>query len=102
MGKVESGSVREGDSLLIMPNKVIYIIFYFSDLFLNNYELRSFWMWLHINLQDQVKVVAIYIDENRVKRAGPGENLRVRVSGVEEEDISSGFVLSSTGKLLLY
>lgn len=42
MGKVESGSVREGDSLLIMPNKVIYIIFYFSDLFLNNYELRSF------------------------------------------------------------
>ncbi|XP_050901994.1 uncharacterized protein LOC127108974 isoform X2 [Lathyrus oleraceus] len=66
MGKVESGSVREGDSLLIMPNK------------------------------DQVKVVAIYIDENRVKRAGPGENLRVRVSGVEEEDISSGFVLSST------
>ncbi|GAU16275.1 hypothetical protein TSUD_299070, partial [Trifolium subterraneum] len=66
MGKVESGSIREGDSLLIMPNK------------------------------DHVKVVAIYIDENRVKRAGPGENLRVRVSGVEEEDISSGFVLSST------
>lgn len=49
-----------------------------------------------------MKVVAIFIDENRVKRAGPGENLRVRVSGVEEEDISSGFVLSSTGKLLLY
>ncbi|XP_024641755.1 eukaryotic peptide chain release factor GTP-binding subunit ERF3A isoform X2 [Medicago truncatula] len=66
MGKVESGSIREGDSLLIMPNR------------------------------DQVKVVAIYIDETRVKRAGPGENLRVRVSGVEEEDISAGFVLSST------
>ncbi|CAI8594952.1 unnamed protein product [Vicia faba] len=72
MGKVESGSIREGDSLLIMPNK------------------------------DQVKVVAIFIDENRVKRAGPGENLRVRVSSVEEENISLGFVLSSTGKLLLY
>jgi peptide chain release factor subunit 3 len=49
-------------------------------------------------LQDQVKVVAIYIDENRVKRAGPGENLRVRLSGVEEEDILAGFVLSSVGK----
>lgn len=49
-----------------------------------------------------MKVVAIYIDETRVKRAGPGENLRVRVSGVEEEDISAGFVLASTGKLLLY
>ncbi|KAF1874489.1 hypothetical protein Lal_00029916 [Lupinus albus] len=64
MGKVESGTVREGDSLLVMPNK------------------------------DHVKVVAIYIDEDRVKRAGPGENLRIRLSGVEEEDILSGFVLS--------
>ncbi|WJX15180.1 hypothetical protein P8452_05358 [Trifolium repens] len=65
MGKVESGTIRDGDSLLIMPNK------------------------------DHVKVVAIYIDENRVKCAGPGENLRVRISGVEEEDLLSGFVLSS-------
>ncbi|XP_027340784.1 eukaryotic peptide chain release factor GTP-binding subunit ERF3A-like isoform X2 [Abrus precatorius] len=65
MGKVESGTVREGDSMCVMPNK------------------------------DQVKVVAVFIDENRVKRAGPGENLRIRLSGVEEEDILSGFVLSS-------
>ncbi|XP_073142561.1 uncharacterized protein [Henckelia pumila] len=66
MGKVESGSIREGDSLLIMPNKV------------------------------QVKVLAIFCDEDKVGRAGPGENLRVRVSGIEEEDIVSGFVLCST------
>ncbi|XP_073037332.1 uncharacterized protein [Primulina eburnea] len=66
MGKVESGSVREGDSLLIMPNKV------------------------------QVKVLAIFCDEDKVGRAGPGENLRVRVSGIEEEDILAGFVLCST------
>ncbi|XP_020220414.1 eukaryotic peptide chain release factor GTP-binding subunit ERF3A isoform X1 [Cajanus cajan] len=65
MGKVESGSVREGDSMLVMPNK------------------------------DHVKVVAIFIDEERVKHVGPGENLRIRLSGVEEEDILSGFVLSS-------
>ncbi|XP_027357666.1 eukaryotic peptide chain release factor GTP-binding subunit ERF3A isoform X2 [Abrus precatorius] len=65
MGKVESGTVREGDSLLVMPNK------------------------------DQVKVVGVFIDENRVKRAGPGENLRIRLSGIEEEDIVTGFVLSS-------
>ncbi|KAL8150687.1 hypothetical protein V2J09_020495 [Rumex salicifolius] len=68
MGKVESGSVREGDSLVVMPNKV------------------------------NVKVVAIYIDEDKVKRAGPGENLRVRVSGIDDEDILSGFVLSSISK----
>ncbi|XP_062027578.1 uncharacterized protein LOC133743611 isoform X1 [Rosa rugosa] len=65
MGKVESGSVREGDSLIIMPNKA------------------------------QVKVIAIFIDEDRVKYAGPGENLRVRLSGIDDEDILSGFVLSS-------
>ncbi|KAI3517910.1 hypothetical protein L1887_17132 [Cichorium endivia] len=68
MGKVESGSVREGNSLLIMPNKV------------------------------QVKVLAIFIDDDKVRSAGPGENLRIRVSGIEEEDILSGFVLSSVEK----
>jgi len=42
-----------------------------------------------------VKVLAIFIDEDKVGHAGPGENLRVRVSGIEEEDILAGFVLSS-------
>ncbi|KAF7123194.1 hypothetical protein RHSIM_Rhsim12G0140200 [Rhododendron simsii] len=65
MGKVESGSVREGDNLLVMPNRA------------------------------QVKVLAIYCDEDKVRHAGPGENLRVRLSGIEEEDILSGFVLCS-------
>ncbi|XP_042462509.1 eukaryotic peptide chain release factor GTP-binding subunit ERF3A-like [Zingiber officinale] len=65
MGKVESGGIHEGDSLLVMPNKA------------------------------NVKVLAIFCDENKVKRAGPGENIRVRLSGVEEEDILSGFVLTS-------
>ncbi|XP_038894704.1 eukaryotic peptide chain release factor GTP-binding subunit ERF3A isoform X1 [Benincasa hispida] len=68
MGKVESGTVREGDSLLVMPNKI------------------------------QVKVAAVICDENKVRSAGPGENLRVRISGIEEEDIMSGFVLSSIAK----
>ncbi|KAG2257083.1 hypothetical protein Bca52824_076377 [Brassica carinata] len=68
MGKVESGSIKEGDSLIIMPNK------------------------------EPVKVVAIYCDEDKVKRAGPGENLRVRITGIEDEDILSGFVISSTVK----
>ncbi|XAR58344.1 Protein-synthesizing GTPase [Bertholletia excelsa] len=65
MGKVESGTVSEGDSLLVMPNKA------------------------------QVKVLAIYCDDDKVRHAGPGENLRIRLSGIEEEDILSGFVLSS-------
>jgi len=28
MGKVESGSVREGDSMLVMPNKVVLFVFF--------------------------------------------------------------------------
>ncbi|KAG9131249.1 hypothetical protein Leryth_006100 [Lithospermum erythrorhizon] len=68
MGKVESGSIHEGDNLLVMPNKA------------------------------HVKVLAIFCDEDKVRRAGPGENLRVRLSGVEEEDILSGFVLCSATK----
>ncbi|XP_043813346.1 eukaryotic peptide chain release factor GTP-binding subunit isoform X6 [Manihot esculenta] len=68
MGKVESGSITEGDSLLVMPNKT------------------------------QVKVVAVYCDETKVRCAGPGENLRVRLSGIDDEDILAGFVLSSIAK----
>ena len=48
-----------------------------------------------------MKVIAVYIDESKVKVAGPGENLRVRLSGIEEEDILSGFVLSSICKLII-
>ncbi|XP_011012446.1 PREDICTED: eukaryotic peptide chain release factor GTP-binding subunit ERF3A-like isoform X2 [Populus euphratica] len=68
MGKVESGSVTEGDSLLVMPNKTM------------------------------VKVLAVYCDENKVRCAGPGENVRVRLSGIDDEDILSGFVLSSVAR----
>ena len=55
-----------------------------------------------LKLQAQVKVVAIFCDEDKARRAGPGENLRVRISGVEEEEVSAGFVLSSVGKFLVH
>ncbi|GLT87596.1 hypothetical protein SLE2022_056750 [Rubroshorea leprosula] len=68
MGKVESSTMREGDSLLVMPNK------------------------------GQVKVLAIYCDKDKASCAGPGENLQVKLSGIEEEDILSGFVLCGVAK----
>ncbi|GLT87664.1 hypothetical protein SLE2022_057330 [Rubroshorea leprosula] len=64
MGKVESGTMCDGDSLLVMPIKA------------------------------QVKVLAIYCDEDKAICAGPGENLQVKLSGIEE-DVLSGFVLCS-------
>lgn len=68
MGKVESGTVRVGDSLIVMPNRA------------------------------QVKVVAVYRDSGEIRLARPGENIRIKLAGVEEEDISTGFVLSSISR----
>jgi translation elongation factor EF-1alpha len=45
-----------------------------------------------------VKVVTVYQDTDEVDYSMPGENLRIRLSGVEDEDISPGFVLSSVSE----
>ncbi|EFN59534.1 hypothetical protein CHLNCDRAFT_29643, partial [Chlorella variabilis] len=60
MGKSEAGVVKKGDTLMVMPNKV------------------------------PVKVLTVYRDEQEVNAARPGENLRLRLQGIEEEDISAG------------
>jgi len=65
MGKIESGFLRVGDVMQIMPNKL------------------------------KVKVDAIYRDEKEVQATRSGENLRLRVTGADETDIMPGFVLSS-------
>lgn len=67
MGKIESGTISEGDNLVVMPNKA------------------------------NVKVISIYCDEDKVRSAAPGENVRVKLSGIEEEDIAAGFVVSNVG-----
>ncbi len=63
MGKTEAGMVRRGDALLVMPNRT------------------------------PVKVSAIFRDADEIGAARPGENIRLRLTGVEEEDVSAGFVL---------
>ncbi|KAI0701824.1 P-loop containing nucleoside triphosphate hydrolase protein [Cytidiella melzeri] len=69
VGKVESGLVRKGDTLLLMPNKV------------------------------EVEVSAIQNEkEDEVDQALCGDNVRIRLRGVEDEDISPGFVLTSPNK----
>ncbi|XP_050298359.1 eukaryotic peptide chain release factor GTP-binding subunit ERF3A [Anthonomus grandis grandis] len=63
MGKVESGECRKGQSLVIMPNRTPVIV----DMLLS--------------------------DDDEVGRVIPGENVKIKVKGVEEEDVSPGFVL---------
>ncbi|KAG6817463.1 translation termination factor GTPase eRF3 [Tephrocybe sp. NHM501043] len=66
VGKVESGLLRKGDHLVLMPNKV------------------------------DVEVTAIYNEiEVEVPQALCGDNVRVRLRGVDDEDITPGFVLTS-------
>eukprot|EP00891_Asterochloris_glomerata_P001970 jgi/Astpho2/1970/Aster-00479 len=65
MGKSEAGIVRKNDRLYVMPNKT------------------------------PVTVTTIYRDEAEVAAAKGGENLRLRLAGVDEDDISPGFVLCS-------
>ena len=66
VGKIESGHLSKGDTLVLMPNKT------------------------------PVEVSAIYNEiEEEVSRAMSGDNVRIRLRGVDEEDISPGFVLTS-------
>ncbi|XP_070580082.1 eukaryotic peptide chain release factor GTP-binding subunit ERF3A-like [Ptychodera flava] len=66
LGKVESGSISKGQSVVLMPNK------------------------------SQVEVIAVISDEEEVSTALTGENVKIKVKGVEEEDVLSGFVLCDT------
>jgi peptide chain release factor subunit 3 len=64
VGKIEAGRLRKGSNLLLMPNK------------------------------NAVEVTAIYSElEEEVPSALAGDNVRIRLRGVEEEDIAVGFVL---------
>lgn len=63
MGKVESGVAKKGTCLLVMPNRT------------------------------QVAVDQLWSDDEEVTSVGPGENVKIKVKGIEEEDVSPGFVL---------
>ncbi|XP_026317566.1 eukaryotic peptide chain release factor GTP-binding subunit ERF3A [Hyposmocoma kahamanoa] len=63
MGKVEAGTTRKGSSMILMPNRV------------------------------QVTVDQLWSDDIEVTSIGPGENVKVKLKNIEEEDVSPGFVL---------
>ncbi|XP_050671238.1 eukaryotic peptide chain release factor GTP-binding subunit ERF3A isoform X2 [Leptidea sinapis] len=68
MGKVEAGTTRKGSTLYLMPNRV------------------------------QVTVDQLWSDDIEVTSIGPGENVKVKLKGIEEEDVSPGFVLCDTAE----
>ena len=65
-GKIESGSIRKGSTAVIMPNKT------------------------------SIEILGVYTEaDEEMVVATSGDQVRLRIKGVEEEDISVGFVLSS-------
>ncbi|XP_068631543.1 eukaryotic peptide chain release factor GTP-binding subunit ERF3A isoform X5 [Battus philenor] len=68
MGKVEAGTTRKSSTLFLMPNRV------------------------------QVTVDQLWSDDIEVTSIGPGENVKVKLKGIEEEDVSPGFVLCDTAE----
>ncbi|OWZ53318.1 translation elongation factor Tu [Cryptococcus neoformans 125.91] len=69
MGKIESGHVKKGDTLLMMPNK------------------------------HTVEVTGIFSEQSEdMDMAFCGDNIRMRISGVSDRDITPGFVLTSVQK----
>lgn len=63
MGKVESGTVKEGMDILVMPQNV------------------------------KAKVDKVLINDVEVSQARPGENVKIKVKGCSEDDVIRGFVL---------
>ncbi|KAI8058456.1 P-loop containing nucleoside triphosphate hydrolase protein [Syncephalis plumigaleata] len=65
-GKIESGHVKKGKRAVIMPGK------------------------------KSVEITSIHIEEDEVEAAVSGDNVRLRIRGVEEEDIAIGSILCSS------
>ncbi|KAK1442507.1 translation factor [Babesia gibsoni] len=63
MGKVESGTLFSGQTCVVMPNKA------------------------------KVKIQNVLFDEDEFAYAKPGENIRVRIVGLEDDQISKGAII---------
>jgi len=68
LGKIESGTIKTGDKLIMMPGKT------------------------------QLTCLGLIIDDQECDMAVVGENVVVKVKGCEEEDVHSGMVLSHASK----
>ncbi|KAF8604971.1 eukaryotic polypeptide chain release factor 3 [Ceratobasidium sp. AG-I] len=69
VGKLESGRIHKNDTLLLMPNKA------------------------------NVEVAAIYNEmEEEINFAYSGDNVRLRLRGVDDEDVNPGYMLTSPGR----
>lgn len=72
MGKLESGVIQLTNRLIMMPNR------------------------------QEVTVDSLQLEGSKAQAAEPGDVVRLRLKGVEEEDVRVGFVLCSPNNLVSY
>lgn len=53
----------------------------------------------HLLVQHTVEVLTLLSDDVETDDASPGENLKLRLKGIEEEEILPGFILCSPDNL---
>ncbi|TPX35016.1 hypothetical protein SmJEL517_g02461 [Synchytrium microbalum] len=63
VGKIESGRMQKGQAVVLMPNKKV------------------------------AEILTIMVEDKELNTAKNGDNVRVRLKNIEEEDVSPGFVL---------
>ncbi|XP_076331683.1 eukaryotic peptide chain release factor GTP-binding subunit ERF3A-like isoform X2 [Tachypleus tridentatus] len=63
LGKIESGAVKRGQQLILMP------------------------------IRKLVEVLTLWMDEDEVNMVTSGDSVKIKLKGVEEEEVQSGFVL---------
>lgn len=63
MGKLEAGTIKCGESLIVLPNKT------------------------------PVVVEQIFVDQYELTEALPGDNIKMKLKGIEEDQLRNGFVL---------
>jgi peptide chain release factor subunit 3 len=68
-GKIETGSVCKGSMFIIMPNRTV------------------------------VEVLSVLRAEEEIPAAYSGDNIKLKLKGIDDEDISPGFVLCSPHSL---
>uniref|UniRef100_A0A915MLT0 Translation elongation factor EFTu/EF1A C-terminal domain-containing protein n=2 Tax=Meloidogyne incognita group TaxID=654580 RepID=A0A915MLT0_MELJA len=68
VGKLESGMITKGQQMLLMPNRV------------------------------PVQVLSCHVNETETDQVYAGDSFQLKLKGVEDTDIMSGFVLCSTDK----
>lgn len=56
-------------------------------------------IWVSVFLQHVVEVLSLLSDDVETDDAGPGENLKLRLKGIEEEEILPGFILCNSDSL---